>query len=596
MAETNGITEIDGRRTALTIAKAVAAALVAGLFSAFYCWSFWDPAGAMKHVPVGIVNLDEGAVANGEDVNLGADITHHAVEGDEANFVELDADALDEGTENSGCLLVFEIPERFSRDVMSGTDGVPKVADLEVYKNVRYNYIFSQFSSSVEKEFENEIDAAIVNAYVGGAYAGLERARNGFEDASDGAERLASGGDGLGIGLSSLEEGAGSAAEGAGSVASGAHDLAEGASVLDAGAQSLADGTEYLADSTQAMPGKTARLASGASSAAQAGLEDLASGSRTLADSSDVLVSGIQQANDGAQSVVQGAGSMNQGASTLSGGAGALAAALPQIRDGAASAEDGAEQLASGASELVSATAAGADRLSGSLAVDSSDMGAYVADPTNARVEKYGALDYYGQGFAPFFMTTALWLGALMIFFVIEPLCPKQRGAGRLRTVLGRIPSYLAACALEAAAVTAAAFLIGVPSMYSTSPFLLFGYALSVSVCFMLIMQFLNMTLGVIGKALAVLVLILQLACSGGTLPVELGRGFLASMKPFMPFTYAIDGFRETITYANPSVILGDLGILAAAGMIFLMLSLATWDFAEKRRVVETAQFVAWNA
>ena len=283
MAETNGIMEIDGRRTALTIAKAVAVALVVGLFSAFYCWSFWDPAGAMKHVPVGIVNLDEGAVANGEDVNLGADITRHAVEGDAANFVELDADALDEGIENSGCLLAFEIPERFSRDVMSGTDGVPKVADLEVYKNVRYNYIFSQFSSSVEKEFENEIDAAIVNAYVGGAYAGLERARDGFEDASDGAERLASGGDGLSIGLSSLEEGAGSAAEGAGSVASGAHDLAEGASVLDAGAQSLADGTEYLADSTQTMPGKTYRLASGASSAAE-GVADAAEGAASLSD------------------------------------------------------------------------------------------------------------------------------------------------------------------------------------------------------------------------------------------------------------------------------------------------------------------------
>ena len=74
MAETNGIMEIDGRRTALTIAKTVAVALVVGLFSAFYCWGFWDPAGAMKHVPVGIVNLDEGAVANGEDVNLGADM------------------------------------------------------------------------------------------------------------------------------------------------------------------------------------------------------------------------------------------------------------------------------------------------------------------------------------------------------------------------------------------------------------------------------------------------------------------------------------------------------------------------------------------
>ena len=374
------------------------------------------------------------------------------------------------------------------------------------------------------------------------------------------------------------------AAAGAGTLADaseGVQDAVARIGSSDAAGQTLAYGQDRLVSGLD-------RLSVGLS-AAQAGLEDLASGSRTLADSSDVLVSGIQQANDGAQSVAQGA-------STLSGGAGALAAALPQIRDGAASAEDGAERLASGASELVSATAAGADGLSGSLAVDSSDMGAYVADPTNARVEKYGALDYYGQGFAPFFMTTSLWLGALMIFFVIEPLYPKQRGAGRLRTVLGRIPSYLAACALEAAAVMAAAFLIGVPSMYSTSPFLLLGYALSVSVCFMLIMQFLNMTLGVAGKALAVLVLILQLACSGGTLPVELGRGFLASMKPFMPFTYAIDGFRETITYANPSVILGDLGILAAAGMIFLMLSLATWDFAEKRRVVETAQFVAWNA
>lgn len=374
------------------------------------------------------------------------------------------------------------------------------------------------------------------------------------------------------------------AAAGAGTLADaseGVQDAVARIGSSDAAGQTLAYGQDRLVSGLD-------RLSVGLS-AAQAGLEDLASGSRTLADSSDVLVYGIQQANDGAQSVAQGA-------STLSGGAGALAAALPQIRDGAASAEDGAERLASGASELVSATAAGADGLSGSLAVDSSDMGAYVADPTNARVEKYGALDYYGQGFAPFFMTTSLWLGALMIFFVIEPLYPKQRGAGRLRTVLGRIPSYLAACALEAAAVMAAAFLIGVPSMYSTSPFLLLGYALSVSVCFMLIMQFLNMTLGVAGKALAVLVLILQLACSGGTLPVELGRGFLASMKPFMPFTYAIDGFRETITYANPSVILGDLGILAAAGMIFLMLSLATWDFAEKRRVVETAQFVAWNA
>ena len=417
-----------------TIAKIVAVALIVGLFSAFYCWSFWDPVGAMKRVPIGIVNLDEGVEVNGKQVNIGSGIADSAVEGSDANFVELDEQALADGVENSGYSMVFEIPADFSSKVAAGMTDVPQAADLEIYKNIRYNYIYAQLSTQIEKAFEGSVNSAIANAYVTGAYSGLEQARDGLQEASEGSGKLA---------------------------------------------------------------------------------------------------------------------------------------------DGASPASEGITTLSSGAS--------------------SDDMGAYVADPTSVNEEKYGSLDYYGQGFSPFFMTTSLWLGALIIFFVIEPLWPKSRHAGCLRTVVGRLPFYALVCAFEAAAVALFAWGIGVLDAHSASPLLLFAYALGVSLSFMLIMQFLNMTLGVIGKALAVLTLIFQLACSGGTLPVDLGQSFVAALNPFLPFTYAIDGFREVITYANGATIAVDLGTTVAFGLAFFVLSLATWGFAERRRDAEMKSTLAWN-
>ncbi len=753
-----------------TIAKVVAVALIIGLFSAFYCWSFWDPVGAMKRVPIGIVNLDEGVEVNGKQVNIGSEITKAASEGDEANFVELDAQALDNGIENSGYSMVFEIPADFSSKVAAGMDDIPQAAELEIYKNIRYNYIYAQLSTQIEKAFEGSVNSAIANVYVTGAYSGLEQARNGLQEASDASGKLADGSGTLADGLATATAGAQTASSGAGQLASGASKLADGTSSLASGANSLALGTRTLGDSVSNLPGSAAQLASGATAAldgvanlangagtlsgaaqtvadglgslssgltsgkqqldtaqsslnalstqlgagsesaahladgalaaqqcyqaalaavqaggsfggktaeqwqaagdaaiaqvsdgasamsaqlsaaasgvdsgaaslgaasegilnavaaigsadepaetlaygqaqivaglgtmsgglssAQSGLGTLAAGTSTLAASMPALVSGVPQVDCGTQSLASGSATVNDGAAQVADASTTLAGALPSLQDGVAQCQDGAGQVASGASSLQSATSDGAETIANSLGTSASDMGSYVADPTNAHEERYGSLDYYGQGFSPFFMTTSLWLGALIIFFVIEPLWPKSRHAGRVRTVVGRLPFYALVCALEAAAVTLFAAAIGVLDAHNASPLLLFAYALGVSLSFMLIMQFLNMTLGVIGKALAVLILIFQLACSGGTLPAELGQGFVGALEPFLPFTYAIDGFREVITYANGATIAGDLATVVVFGLVFFALSLATWSLAEKRRDAEAKSTLAWN-
>lgn len=209
-------------------------------------------------------------------------------------------------------------------------------------------------------------------------------------------------------------------------------------------------------------------------------------------------------------------------------------------------------------------------------------MGEYVSDPTDTTKYDRGGMDYYGQGFAPFFMTTALWLGALLLFFVVEPFYPVRKHASRMRTIFGRLPYYAAVCALESAAVVAMAAAIGVTSSYDVNMALLWLFAFCISLCFMLIMQFLNLTISLVGKAIAILTLIIQLSAAGGTLPTDLGRGALAGLQPWLPFTYSIDIFREAITYGSVGVMGQDLLVLAGMGLGCLALSVICWPIACK--------------
>lgn len=169
-------------KVAKMLIKVVGVVAIIAFFSAFYCWGFWDVMGAMKRVPVGIVNLDEGACIGDKTMNLGADIVEAAQESEDATFVSLDKGAMDNGIEGSGYLIVFEIPSDFSQRVASGQNGLPSVADLTILKNERYNFIYSQFASRITSALETSIYQQIAKAYTVGAYEGLFSARDGLSD------------------------------------------------------------------------------------------------------------------------------------------------------------------------------------------------------------------------------------------------------------------------------------------------------------------------------------------------------------------------------------------------------------------------------
>ena len=237
--------------------------------------------GAMKRVPVDIVNLDEGAYIGDKTVNLGADIVEAAQESEDATFVSLDKSAMDDGIEASGYLIVFEIPSDFSQRVASGQSGLPSVVALPIYKNERYNFIYSQFASHITGALETSIYQQIAKAYTVGAYEGLFNARDGFFDAAAGMQEIKGGASDLTDGLASAAAGAQTASEGASSLASGSAALASGIGSAEGALETASFGASQLKSASSRLGSGLLSLSSGLSdgstqlSDAQAGLETL---------------------------------------------------------------------------------------------------------------------------------------------------------------------------------------------------------------------------------------------------------------------------------------------------------------------------------
>ena len=91
------------------------------------------------------------------------------------------------------------------------------------------------------------------------------------------------------------------------------------------------------------------------------------------------------------------------------------------------------------------------------------------------------------------------------------------------------------------------------------------------SFTFTLLIYALALSFGDVGKALAVVVMVIQIAGSGGTFPIELLPSIYRNIYIFFPFPYAINAMRETIggMYGSDYMkYLAELLIFAAAALV----------------------------
>lgn len=185
------------------------------------------------------------------------------------------------------------------------------------------------------------------------------------------------------------------------------------------------------------------------------------------------------------------------------------------------------------------------------LSSNPESLGAFIATPVTVETEKMYETSVYGNGMAPFYTTLSIWVAGLVLVVLIrarftEKDIKKLGNPKPYQMYLGRLTTYLVFVVLQCLIIGVGDLLIMGVQCYDAFLFL-FACAY-IGIVFTVIIYTLQFSFGDIGKAVIVIAMILQIGSTGGLYPVECVPEFFQNLYPYMPFTYAINAFRECIS------------------------------------------------
>ncbi|WP_066368762.1 YhgE/Pip domain-containing protein [Neobacillus fumarioli] len=169
----------------------------------------------------------------------------------------------------------------------------------------------------------------------------------------------------------------------------------------------------------------------------------------------------------------------------------------------------------------------------------------FFAEPVVLKENKIFPIANYGTGMTPFYTVLAIWVGGLLLISLLSTDVHHFEHYTRRQVYFGKAFTFLTFGLMQTLVVTTGdMWLLGV-EIKEPLWFVLFG--LFISFVFVLIVYSLVSVFNNVGKALAIVLLVLQISSSGGTFPVVLLPKFFQSINPYLPFTYAISLMREAV-------------------------------------------------
>ena len=209
------------------------------------------------------------------------------------------------------------------------------------------------------------------------------------------------------------------------------------------------------------------------------------------------------------------------------------------------------------------------DELSELLGVNASDVSDFMSSPVTLNTQTVYPVSNYGSGVAPFYTNLALWVGGFVLIAIIK-LEVDPEGVGEFNAKEGYFGRWLLLVLLgfvQAVIVCVGDLVLGT-QCHEPVLFVLAG--VWTSFVYVNIIYALSITFKHIGKALGVILVIVQIPGSSGMYPIEMMPGFYQWLHPFLPFTYGINALRETIGGMYGMYYWANLAVLG----VFLVLAL----------------------
>ncbi len=197
----------------------------------------------------------------------------------------------------------------------------------------------------------------------------------------------------------------------------------------------------------------------------------------------------------------------------------------------------------------------------------------FLATPVSLKTHQVYKIDNYGSSMAPFYSTLSIWIGGIVLVAMLKVTVSKKclEGLHRVKThqiYLGRYIIFLLVGLMQSTLITAGdLWYLGIQCEH---PFLFLFACWFSSIVYVNIIYTLTVSFGDIGKAASVVLLVVQVAGSGGTFPIEVAPKFFQAVYPLLPFVHSMAAMRETIGGMYGMTYWIELGKLG----IFLILSL----------------------
>ena len=187
------------------------------------------------------------------------------------------------------------------------------------------------------------------------------------------------------------------------------------------------------------------------------------------------------------------------------------------------------------------------DTLVNILGGDPAVYGQYFPEMVQTSVNAVYPIANYGSAMTPFYTVLAIWVGGVILSSLIKI---HARTEGLIdpkpaELYFGRYLFFFVLSQIQAAViVTGDLYILKVQCLH---PGMLYLTGALTAFTFSLLIYSLALSFGDVGKAIVVVIMVMQIAGSSGTFPIELLPAIYQKIYRFFPFPYAIDAMRECI-------------------------------------------------
>lgn len=291
-----------------------------------------------------------------------------------------------------------------------------------------------------------------------------------------------------------------------------------------------------------------------------------------ISDLSDAVADVARRGSDMADDLGATVTDLSHAASALSDDLAGAHAVLADASADLVSAADDLQRLKEGLDTAV--TSGDLDRVRELIGSDPAALADALAAPVALDRQAVYHIKNYGSAMAPFYTTLSIWVAGIVLAAMlkanVDEADVKALGNPRLHELyLGRYAFFALLAFAQATLVCAGDLLFFGIQCEHPFQFMLVGWL--AGFVFSNMIYTLTVSFGDIGKAIAVVLLVMQVAGSGGTFPIEMTADFFQAVYPFLPFTHAINAMHAAMAGAYGMEFWIELGTLA----LYLIPSLA---------------------